>query len=82
MADPPKLILKRSALANAGFEDYEVLSEGKHVGRIYKGQAGASRRSWFWGFADPHHRGRWPISGYEPTREAAMAALRKSWLRQ
>jgi len=42
LPDAPKLILKRSALADAGFEDYEVLSEGKNVGRIYKGQAGAS----------------------------------------
>jgi hypothetical protein len=29
MPDEPKLILKRSALADAGFENYNVLSEGK-----------------------------------------------------
>jgi hypothetical protein len=25
---------------------------------------------------------RWPTHGYEPTREAAMAALKKSWRRE
>jgi hypothetical protein len=25
---------------------------------------------------------RWPIHGYEPTREAAMAAFAKSWRRE
>jgi hypothetical protein len=79
MADQPQLILKRSELAHAGFEDYEVLSKGKHVGRIYKGQAGASGRPWFWGLASDYYR--YPAHGYEPTREAAMAAFRKCWLR-
>jgi hypothetical protein len=46
MSEQPKLILKRSALADAGFEDYEVLSEGKHVGRIFKASAAASARPW------------------------------------
>jgi len=79
MPDEPKLILKRSELANAGFEDYDVLSEGKHVGHIFKAAA-APDRCWFWGLAYGYHRDRSPISGYEPTREAAMAAFRKSWL--
>jgi len=25
---------------------------------------------------------RWPMHGYEPTREAAMAAFAKSWRRE
>jgi len=25
---------------------------------------------------------RWPMDGYEPTREAAMAAFAKSWRRE
>jgi hypothetical protein len=29
-----------------------------------------------------YHRDRSPISGYEPTREDAMAEFRKSWMRQ
>ena len=72
LPDEPKLILKRSY---AGFEDYQVLSEGKVAGRIYKGQDGA----WFWGLAYGYHRDHSPAHGYEPTREAAMAAFRKSW---
>jgi hypothetical protein len=80
--DEPELILARTALADAGFEDYDVLSEGKSVGRLFKATAAAPRRPWFWCLGYGHHRERWPISGYEPTREDAMAAFRKSWLRQ
>ena len=29
-----------------------------------------------------HHEGRTPTHGYEPTREAAMAAFAKSWRRE
>jgi hypothetical protein len=29
-----------------------------------------------------HHEDRTPTHGYEPTREAAMAAFRKSWRRK
>ena len=81
MSDQPKLILKRSELAHAGFEDYDVLSEGKHVGRIYRDPRKSSGKAWFWGLAHPYHRGL-GSHGYEATREAAMAAFRKSWLRE
>jgi hypothetical protein len=33
------LILKRSSLAHAGFDDYDVLCKGKLVGRIYHDNA-------------------------------------------
>jgi hypothetical protein len=29
-----------------------------------------------------HHEDRTPTQGYEPTREAAMAAFAKSWRRE
>jgi hypothetical protein len=80
MPNQSQLLLKRSALASAGFEDYDVLADGKYVGRIYKGQAGASGRPWFWGLASDYYR--YPSHGYESTREAAMAAFRKCWERQ
>jgi hypothetical protein len=35
-----------------------------------------------WTLAYGHHENRTPIYGYEPTREAAMAAFAKSWRRQ
>jgi hypothetical protein len=80
--DEPELILKRSALADAGFEDYDVLHNGEIVGRIFEAAAAAPLRPWFWCLGYGHHTARWPISGYEPTRADAMAAFRKSWRRQ
>jgi hypothetical protein len=34
-----------------------------------------------WTLAFGHHEDRTPTHGYEPTREAAMAAFAKSWRR-
>jgi len=81
MTTAPQLILKRSSLAHAGFDDYDVLSEGKLVGRIFKND-GTHGRPWFWGLAYGYGRDGCPINGQEPTREAAMAAFAKSWRRE
>jgi hypothetical protein len=35
--------------------------------------------SWMWALAFGQHEDRAPTLGYEPTREAAMAASVKSW---
>jgi hypothetical protein len=40
----------------------------------------ASWESVAWTLAYGHHEDRTPTHGYEPTREAAMAAFAKSWL--
>ncbi len=37
---------------------------------------------WMWTLAFGHHEDRTPTHGYEPTREAAMAAFAKSWRRE
>jgi hypothetical protein len=37
---------------------------------------------WLWTLLFGYHENRTPIYGYEPTREAAMAALAKSWRRE
>jgi hypothetical protein len=37
---------------------------------------------WVWALAFGHHEDRSPTHGYEPTREAAMAAFAKSWRRE
>src|SRR5436305_1321028 len=37
--------------------------------------------SWMWTLAFGHHEDRTPTHGYEPTRDAAMAAFAKSWRR-
>jgi hypothetical protein len=41
------------------------------------------RMSWMWTLSFEHHEDhRSPTHGYEPTREAAMAAFAKSWRRE
>ena len=79
MIDRP-LILKRSSLSHAGFEDYDVLSDGKIVGRIYSNKH--SDTPWFWGLAYGYHKDRAPAHGYVESREAAMAAFAASWRRE
>jgi hypothetical protein len=37
---------------------------------------------WLWTLAFGQHEDRTPTHGYEPTREAAMAAFAKSWRRE
>jgi hypothetical protein len=56
-----------------------VLADGKVVGRIFKAAASPEGKPWMWTVLLSHHEDR---TGYEPTREAAMAAFAKSWRRQ
>jgi hypothetical protein len=62
-------------------DDYDVLEDGVVVGRIFCLDAvGPRDRPWMWASG---HNGeiRRAAHGYEPTREAAMAAFAKSWRR-
>jgi hypothetical protein len=59
-----------------------VLADGVVVGRIVPGAAAPEGRPWFWTLAFRHQVDRTPTHGYEPTREAAMAAFGKSWRRE
>ena len=71
------LILKRAPIGS-NQEDYDVLEAGVIVGRIFLSRAAPEHRRWMW--ASGHNgalRRAW--HGYEPTREAAMAAFAKSW---
>jgi hypothetical protein len=52
---------------------------GIGVGRIFEANAAPVGTPWMWTLAFGHHEGRTPTHGYEPTREAAMAAFTKSW---
>ena len=54
-------------------------SAGAVVGRIFKVHAAPMGTSWMWTLAFEQHEDRTPTHGYEPTREAAMAAFAKSW---
>jgi hypothetical protein len=78
------LVLKRASASRSPGEwnddDFDVLADGAVVGRIMKV---TPRRSspWLWTLALDCHEDRWPTQGYEPTREAAMAAFAKGWRR-
>jgi len=51
------------------------------VGRIMRAAAVPVGQSWMWTLAFGQHEERTPTHGYEPTREAAMAAFAKRWRR-
>ena len=76
---PRPLILKRAPVGDAP-EDYD--ENGVVVGRIFFLDAvGPQGRPWMWASG---HNGdiKRAAYGYEPTREAAMAAFAKSWRRE
>ena len=80
------LTLKRAAASRPSGEwdqdDFDVLTGGTVVGRIFKANAAPVGSPWMWTLAFGHHEDRTPTHGYEPTREAAMAAFAKSWRRK
>jgi hypothetical protein len=79
------LTLKRASASRSPGEwsddDYDVLAEGVVVGRIFHAAAAPVGSPWMWTLAYGFHEDRNPTHGYEPTREAAMAAFAKSWRR-
>ena len=54
-----------------------MLADGVVVGRIMKAAAKPADASWLLTLAYRYHEDRTPTHGYEPTREAAMAAFAK-----
>jgi hypothetical protein len=75
------LLLRRASESRPGadgLDDYYVIGpDGLVIGRIFK----ASRFPnvpWQWTLAYGQNDDRSPRPGYEPTREAAMAAFKKS----
>jgi hypothetical protein len=82
----PSLILKRGSASRSSGEwngdDYDVLADDAVVGRIMKAAAKPADASCLWTLTYGYHEDRTPTHGYEPTREAAMAAFKKSWLRE
>jgi hypothetical protein len=78
------LILKRgSANRPSGQwrdDDYDMLENGVVVGRIFHLDAvGPQGRPWMWASGHSAATVKRAAHGYEPTREAAMAAFAKSW---
>ena len=86
--DKDYLTLKRAAASRPSGEwgeddyDYDVLADGVVVGRILKAAASPEGKPWMWTLLFGYHEDRTPTHGYEPTREAAMAAFAKSWRRE
>ena len=83
--DKDYLALKRASASRPSgewrYDDYDVIADGVVVGRIMKAAAAPVGQPWMWTLV-LYHEGRTPTHGYEPTREAAMAAFAKSWRRQ
>jgi hypothetical protein len=81
-----QLILKRASASRQSGEwkddDYDVIADGKVVGRIFNAVASPVGTPWMWTLAYGFHEDRTPTHGYEATREAAMAAFAKSWRRE
>ena len=80
------LVLKRASSSRPSGEwkddDFDVLADGVVVGRIFNAAASPAGTPWMWTLAYGHHEDRSPTHGYEPTREAAIAAFAKSWRRE
>ena len=86
MTEMGSLILQRASVSRSSGQwrddDYDVLENGVVVGRIFCLDAvGPQGRPWMWASG---HNGdiKRAAHGYEPTREAAMAAFAKSWRRE
>ena len=72
-------LLQRAALSrpSCNDDDFDVVANGKIVGRILKSGVSVAR-PWMWTLIFPPHQDRTPTHGYAVTREAAMAAFAKS----
>jgi hypothetical protein len=71
-----QLTLKHTSASRSSFEwtdeDYDVLCDGKVVGRIVR-----DGPQWFWRIAYEYLRDRSPSDGHEPDQYAAMKAFAK-----
>jgi hypothetical protein len=72
-------LLQRAALSRTSWNDhdFDVVANGKIVGRILKSGVSVAR-PWMWTLIFPHHDDRTPTQGYAVTREAAMAAFARA----
>jgi len=78
-----QLILKRGSASRPSGQwrddDYDVLEDGVIVGRIFLSPGAPQDRQWMWASGHSAATVKRAAHGYEPTREAAMAAFVKSW---
>ena len=76
-------LLERAGLSRPSWndDDFNVVANGKIVGRILKASASVAR-PWMWTLIFPQPEDRAPTHGYAATRESAMAAFAKTWRRE
>jgi hypothetical protein len=81
MALTPRRTRLEQSPAFAGLEDWDVLDNGKPVGRIYERHAPASPdQTWFWSITEyVEPRSGLRTSGMTGTLDAAKAAFRNSY---
>jgi len=61
-------------------EDYDVISDGRLVGHIFKPTAAPVETPWMWAFVHSRPEDRFPAPhGYAATREDAMQAFASVW---
>jgi hypothetical protein len=61
-------------------EDYDVISDGRLVGHIFKPTAAPLETPWMWAFVHSRPEDRFPAPhGYAATREDAMQAFASVW---
>ena len=80
-----QLILKHASASRPSGQwnddDYDVLADGRVVGRIMHAAAAPVGASWLWTYGfDPLERQT--AHGYCATREVAMATFKKCWERR
>jgi hypothetical protein len=80
------LFLRRASESRPGadgIDDYDVIGkDGSVIGHVFKSIAAPMRTPWAWTMSYGHQDGRKRTHGYEPTRDAAIRAFKRSWHRQ
>lgn len=62
-----------------GKDDYDVLEDGRVIGRIMKRPQNQPERPWFWTITDANFPRSLDNRGYSPTREDAIADFKARW---
>ena len=75
---PDLLLTSHDSVETA--EDYDVTSDGRLVGHIFKPTAAPVQTPWMWAFVYSRPTDRFPAPhGYAATREDAMQAFASVW---
>jgi hypothetical protein len=81
----PRLVLKRGKFSRSSGqwpdEDYDVLADGKVVGRIYEDASASTppELRWFWSVTEIVPATPGVTNGHAATLEEAMAKFRAAW---